>query len=119
MTGRAICRHGDVRAEGLTVAPRLLEERGGQGLSMRGIAQRIGVARRALHHHFADREGLLRELIASGFIMLADALSEAHSPRSLMEAYLRFSLAQPKLYAFMMQLPTDAGAAGAGSLGER
>jgi AcrR family transcriptional regulator len=111
MTGRATYRHGDVRAEGLTVALRMLEEHGEQGLSMRGIAQKIGVAHRALHHHFADREGLLRELSASGFTMLADALSETISPRSFMETYLRYGLAHPQLYALMMRQPADAGAA--------
>ena len=110
MTGRATYRHGDVRAEGLTVALRMLEEHGEQRLSMRGIAQKIGVAHRALHHHFADREGLLRELSASGFSMLADALSQAASPRSFMETYLHFGLAHPQLYALMMRQTANAGA---------
>lgn len=110
MTGRATYRHGDLRAEALTVALQLLEENGEQGLSMRGIALRIGVAHRALHHHFADREGLLRELSASGFTMLADALSEATSPRSFLETYLRFGLQHPQLYALMMRQRADANA---------
>lgn len=111
MKRRATYRHGDVRTEGLTVALQLLEEHGEQGLSMRGIAQKIGVAHRALHHHFTDREGLLRELSASGFTMLADALSAATSPRSFMETYLCFGLQHPQLYVLMMRQPANAGVA--------
>lgn len=111
MIERATYRHGDVRAEGLTVALRLLEEQGEQGLSMRGIAQKLGVAHRTLHHHFADREGLLRELSASGFVMLADALTPVTTPRAFMESYLRFGLANPRLYALMMRQPAKVGPA--------
>jgi AcrR family transcriptional regulator len=109
MTGRATYRHGDVRAECLTIALRLLEEVGEQGLSMRSIAQKIGVAHRTLHHHFHDREGLLRELSASGFTMLAERLVVGNSPSRFMEAYLRFGLEHPQLYALMMRQQADAG----------
>jgi AcrR family transcriptional regulator len=111
MTGRATYRHGDVRAESLTVALRLLEEQGEQGVSMRGIALKLGVAHRTLHHHFADRDGLLRELSASGFVMLATALVPATTPRAFMESYLRFGLANPRLYALMMRQPAKVGPA--------
>lgn len=111
MTGRATYRHGDVRAESLAAGLALLEQQGEQGLSVRAIAQTIGVAHRALHHHFGDREGLLREMSAAGFTMLAEALSAAATPRPFMEAYLRFGLAHPQLYALMMRQRADAGAA--------
>lgn len=111
MTGRATYRHGDVRAEGLTAALQLLEKHGEQKLSMRAIAKKVGVAHRALHHHFVDREGLLRELSASGFTMLADTLLAASSPCSFAENYLRFGLKHPQLYSLMMRQPSDAGAA--------
>lgn len=111
MTGRATYRHGDVRAECLTIALQLLEEAGEQGLSMRSIAQKIGVAHRTLHHHFNDREGLLRELSASGFTMLAERLAVATAPPQFMEAYLRFGLEHPQLYALMMRQQADAGLA--------
>lgn len=109
MTGRATYRHGDVRAECLAIARQLLEEVGEQGLSMRNIAQKIGVAHRTLHHHFDDREGLLRELSASGFAMLAERLSVGLTPPQFMEAYLRFGLQHPQLYALMMRQQADAG----------
>ena len=111
MTGRATYRHGDVRAECLAIALQLLEEVGEQGLSMRNIAQKMGVAHRTLHHHFHDREGLLRELSASGFSMLAERLSAGLPPQRFMETYLRFGLEQPQLYALMMRQQADAGLA--------
>jgi AcrR family transcriptional regulator len=111
MTGRATYRHGDVRAECLAIALQLLEELGEQGLSMRNLAQRIGVAHRTLHHHFDDREGLLREVSADGFTMLAERLSDRLSPKQFMDAYLRFGLEHPQLYALMMRQQADAGLA--------
>lgn len=111
MTGRATYRHGDVRAECLAIALQLLEELGEQGLSMRNLAQRIGVAHRTLHHHFDDREGLLREVSADGFTMLVERLSTNLSPQRFMETYLRFGLEHPHLYALMMRQQADAGVA--------
>lgn len=111
MTRRATYRHGDLRAESLSIAIVLLEEVGETGLSMRGLAQKVGVAHRALHHHFTDREGLLRELSARGFTMLADSLSGAGALRQFMECYLRFGIAYPRLYTLMMRQKANAGAA--------
>lgn len=109
MTGRATYRHGDVRVECLAIALQLLEEVGEQGISMRNIAQKMGVAHRTLHHHFHDREGLLRELSASGFSMLADRLSASLSPQRFMKTYLHFGLEHPQLYSLMMRQRANAG----------
>lgn len=40
----------------------LLDEGGGQGLSMRSLAMRLGVTPMSLYHHVADHTGLLRAL---------------------------------------------------------
>lgn len=111
LTRRASYRHGDVCAVAVNHALAMIEEVGEQGLAMRAIAQALGVAHRTLHHHFTDREGLLREVGARGFAMLADVLGEAKSERAFVIAYLRFGLAHPQLYALMMRLSADAGAA--------
>ena len=76
---------------------------------MRNLAQKIGVAHRTLHHHFGDREGLLREVSAVGFTMLAERLSDSFSPQQFMDAYLRFGLDHPQLYALMMRQQANAG----------
>ncbi|MGB1907401.1 MAG: TetR/AcrR family transcriptional regulator, partial [Spongiibacter sp.] len=47
--------HGDLRSELLDAAARLLREEGEAGLSMRRLAQELGVSRTAPYHHFADK----------------------------------------------------------------
>lgn len=46
----------------LTSALTLLDEGGGQGLTMRALASRLGVTPMSLYHHVKDRAGLLRAL---------------------------------------------------------
>lgn len=46
----------------LTSALALLDEGGGQGLTMRALASRLGVTPMSLYHHVKDRAGLLRAL---------------------------------------------------------
>lgn len=111
LTQRSSYRHGDVRAEAVTHALAMIEAVGEQGVSVRAIAQAMGVAHRSLNHHFTDRDGLLREVSAHGFAMLADALSGADAPRAFVETYLNFGLAYPQLYALMMRQRADARSA--------
>lgn len=119
MSGRASYRHGDVRSETIARVLDLIEEVGEQGITMRALAQHIGVAHRTLHHHFTDREGLLREVGAQGFALLAAALEAPDEPVAFVETYLRFGLARPQLYALMMRQRAEAGEASANLAMER
>ncbi|GAB3436707.1 TetR/AcrR family transcriptional regulator [Massilia solisilvae] len=46
----------------LVTALAMLDEGGGQGLTMRALASRLGVTPMSLYHHVEDRAGLLRAL---------------------------------------------------------
>lgn len=59
--------HGDLRAQLLDVAARLLREEGESGLSMRRLAQELGVSRTAPYHHFSDKHSLLCGIAEEGF----------------------------------------------------
>jgi AcrR family transcriptional regulator len=59
--GRPAQGNGVTREEILTVALSLLDE-GGQGLTMRALATRLGVTPMSLYHHVTDRAGLVRAL---------------------------------------------------------
>ena len=59
--------HGDLRAQLLDVAARLLREEGEEGLSMRRLAQELGVSRTAPYHHFSDKHSLLCGIAEEGF----------------------------------------------------
>lgn len=60
--GRPAQGTGVTRGVILTTALALLDERGGQGLSMRALAGRLGVTPMSLYHHVEDHAGLLRAL---------------------------------------------------------
>lgn len=60
--GRPALGTGVTREAILTTALALLDERGGQGLSMRALAGRLGVTPMSLYHHVEDHAGLVRAL---------------------------------------------------------
>jgi AcrR family transcriptional regulator len=60
--GRPAQGKGVARDDILTAALTLLDEGGGQGLTMRALAARLGVTPMSLYHHVGDQVGLLRAL---------------------------------------------------------
>jgi len=50
------------RGDILTTALTLRDDSGGQGLTMRALATRLGVTPMSLYNHVADQAGLLRAL---------------------------------------------------------
>lgn len=101
MTRRAGYHHGDLAAAALDAARELVAEDPSASFSLRSLAERLGVAHRALYNHFADREALLADLAARGFALLAERLAAAPDPAGFLAAYVRFALDQPGLYAVM------------------
>ncbi|MEW2556727.1 TetR/AcrR family transcriptional regulator [Streptomyces zhihengii] len=76
MTGRPY-HHGNLRSTLLDAACAAIEETGPAALSLRDLARRAGVSHAAPAHHFGDKAGLLTELAAQGFDLLAGALRAA------------------------------------------
>ena len=63
----------------------LLAAEGRDALTLRAVAERIGVNHRALYRHFASLDALKVEVAAMGFARLADALEKVSpgEPRQL------------------------------------
>lgn len=109
--GRPVKRayhHGDLRRALLDAASQLLEERGPEALSLRGVARNAGVSPRAPYRHFKDREALLSALAADAFHHFTGALSRAdaesepgHAIEGQAIAYVRFALAKPGRFRLM------------------
>ena len=59
MTARADYHHGDLAAAALDEALGLIAADGEARFSLRALADRLGVAHRALYNHFADREDMV------------------------------------------------------------
>ncbi|MFO6447501.1 TetR/AcrR family transcriptional regulator [Erythrobacter sp. NE805] len=103
MTRRAAYHHGDLAAAAVEEALRLIAAEPAASFSLRSLAERLGVAHRALYNHFATRDTLLASVAARGFDRLADTLRQAPDPARFLAAYVRFALAEPGLYDVMTQ----------------
>jgi len=59
--------HGDLRNQLLDAAALMIREEGEAALSMRKLADRVGVSRTAAYHHFTDKQALLCSIAEEGF----------------------------------------------------
>ena len=102
--------HGDLHESLLQAATLIIREAGVDSLSMRKLADRVGVSRTAPYHHFRDKQALLSELALKGFrqySQLIDTIftnAELDAEQRLEEfvrLYLKFALTNPELYSLM------------------
>lgn len=101
--------HGDLRTALLREGIGLLQESGPEALTLRKLAQRLGVSAMAPYRHYPDKDALLAAIAADGFRQLQARLEAAETAgdpaRSplLREgiAYVMFALEQPALFRLM------------------
>ncbi len=83
----------------LGAAQRLFVEQGYKGLSMREIAEAVGVSKPALYHYFTDKEALFLAILESYLdsmeVVVRDACASAPSPREGLRTIVRDILRQP------------------------
>lgn len=106
---RKTYRHGNVKAEAMTAAARLIAKAGHEALSVRQVADAVGVAHRLLYNHFKDREALLDAVATDAFTRLGEILKSAETKEDYTAKYVRFALANRKLYALMTSRPHGVG----------
>jgi AcrR family transcriptional regulator len=102
---RATYRHGNLRAASLKAASRLVAKGGHVRLSLREVADAVGVTHRSLYNHFRDREALLDAVATDAYTRLAARLVKARTPQDYTAAYVRFALANRAIYALMTSRP--------------
>jgi AcrR family transcriptional regulator len=99
------------RAREIVVAAReLLEEHGVEALTMRRLAERLGIRAPSLYKHLPDKAALEVAVVATGLEDLAAALEEARHAAveptaALAAAYRAFALTHPHLYLLMTNRP--------------
>ncbi|QJR82214.1 TetR/AcrR family transcriptional regulator [Alteromonas pelagimontana] len=102
--------HGDLRATLVSAATARLENQGIEGLSLRKLADDIGVSRTAPYHHFENKNALLSAVAAKGFQdWLASAkriIEEAAVPpeqrfRQFIYQYINYAATHPQMYELM------------------
>jgi AcrR family transcriptional regulator len=99
------------RAREIASAARaLLDEEGAEALTMRGVADRLGIQAPSIYKHFAGKEELEAAVISQGFAESARVFEEAVAGSAdplgtLASAYRRFALERPRLYRLMTERP--------------
>jgi AcrR family transcriptional regulator len=94
----------------VAAARELLEEEGREALSMRRLADRLGIRAPSIYKHVSGKEELEAALVSDGFEEIAavfeEAVRDAADPLAeLARAYRRFALGRPHLYRLMTERP--------------
>ena len=117
-----------LRGEVLTAAMDILRDTGSEeAMSLRAVAQRVGVSVPSIYLHFADKQALLdavcEEVFAALHVAMKEADADAADPWEALRAqgiaYVRFAVANPEHYRIVMMAgpsehdPKDEIASGA------
>jgi AcrR family transcriptional regulator len=103
--------HGALADALVSAALARVEEHGVEGLSMRDLAQSLGVSHAAPYRHFADRDALLAAVAARGFedlVVVYEAALETPGDgrarlRAATRAFFDFAVGRPHLYRLMFE----------------
>jgi AcrR family transcriptional regulator len=94
------------RAELIAAARDLLEEEGEAALSMRRLAERLGIRAPSIYKHVPDKATLEAALMAEGLSEAGAALRDAGPElEGVARAYRDWALAHPHLYRLMTDRP--------------
>jgi AcrR family transcriptional regulator len=94
------------RAELVAAARELLEQEGEAALSMRRLADRLGIRAPSIYKHVPDKASLESALLADGLAEAGDALRAAGPDlEAIARAYRDWALAHPHLYRLMTDRP--------------
>jgi AcrR family transcriptional regulator len=93
----------------VAVARELLEAEGPAGLSMRKVADRVGIRAPSIYKHFPDKRTLEHAIVSTVFEDLADAfesaLEDADPVGTMVTIYRRQAQEHPHLYRLMTEQP--------------
>jgi AcrR family transcriptional regulator len=103
--------HGDLANALIDAALKAVEQEGEAAVSLRDLAQSLGVSRAAPYRHFADRDALLAAVAARGFEDLNQRYAAAlETPgdgrarlRAAQAAFFSFAYEKPGLYRLMFE----------------
>lgn len=94
------------RAREIVAAARELLEADGE-ISMRRLAERLGIRAPSIYKHLPDKQALENALISDGFEEIATLLERESDARGLARAYRTFARKHPQLYRLMTDRPLD------------
>ena len=109
-TKNSTYHHGDLQSSLLATATAMITEQGIEALSLRKLAERIGVSRTAAYHHFKDKNDLLCAIAAQGFtswqtqakqIFTNNKLTDQEKYYTFVHFYVRFASQNAAIYKLM------------------
>ncbi len=94
-------------------ASRLFAQHGTDGVTMRALAEVMGISPMKPYHYFRDKEEILAASMTRALNRFVDAMEEADKTQgsaldratAKRQAYTRFALAEPDCYRVMFELP--------------
>lgn len=78
----AVAEPQDIRDHILQQSARLFVDRGYHGLSMRELAEAVGVSKAALYYHYRDKEDLFMAVLTSNLDRIEQVINEARKAPS-------------------------------------
>jgi AcrR family transcriptional regulator len=92
----------------------ILEEEGAEAVSMRRVAEAVGITPMAIYHHFPDRQRLLTFITDAEFAKLVDrlrALPRGRTPKErllhVMDYYIDYGFEHPRVFDYVFSRYRD------------
>jgi AcrR family transcriptional regulator len=103
----------EFREQACAAASRLFAQRGTDGVTMRALAEIMGISPMKPYHYFRDKEEILVAAVIRAFTHFVAAIEAAENSQATpMEqadakrrAYVNFALAEPDAYRIMFEMP--------------
>lgn len=111
MAGKPQYHHGDLRRTLLQQAEALIRQNGIDGLTLRKLADQVGVSQTALYHHFRDKNDLFcalgeesidRFTTETSALLLDSGMPVTERLFAFVRYYIRYALENPELYELML-----------------
>ena len=101
--------HGNLRQTLLSAAAEMIATNGIESLSLRKLADKVGVSRTAAYHYFQDKNDLLCAIAANGFRRWQHSLEQLNSDlmpqkqkfEQYVLSYIEFATTYPEEYELM------------------
>lgn len=98
LTKRAAYHHGNLPGALVEAAHALIDEQGLAALTLRAVAQRVGVTHAAPYRHFKDKAALLAAVATRSLGELEKMLREQSDAAGIAGAYVAFATSRPASY---------------------
>ena len=103
----------EFREQACAAASKLFAQRGTDGVTMRALAEVMGISPMKPYHYFRDKEEILAAAVIRAFTHFVTALDEAEKAhgtaldmaQARRRAYVAFALEEPDAYRIMFEMP--------------